>query len=271
MIKYKNENYLKHEIMEQSRHQFIYGYNGAQRKQFLKHIADQYPIILDNDLPMAVYVGKYGLPKVEPFNDGIDKSKINIISKEFLYLSIVSDIFSRISEANNLDLLNERLKKIIELLNKYSMNKQHPSVIDLTDLIQVLNKSKELYKKYYLEYYGKGQETISIQDIPLPFIQFDFFIKELKSALNNNSYFGIIIDNQEDIAIFSTQAINSLVGSRINKDISMKVATEPDGWDSYSCQNGQLIESVHDYGTVELDESLTHHIKSLKRKYDTTH
>lgn len=265
MVKYNHEEYLKHEIMEQSRHQFIYGYDDIQRKWFLESIANCYPVVLDKEFPMAIYVTDFGLPKILAFNDRLDKNKIDLICIEFLYFSIASDILLKAKVANDVGMLNERIKKLIEVLNKCSINKDYPPIEDIDDLIKVLIQSKKFYKKYYMEYYGKGIETASINEIALPFMQFDMFIRYLKNAINNDSYFAIIIDKQKDIALSSTKAINGLVGSRINKDISIKIAVEPDKWDSYIDSNGQLIECVHDYGTVELDDSQSQYLKKLKR------
>ena len=266
MERYKNEDYLKQEIMNQSRHLFIYGYNSVQRKQFLKSMSQEYPIILDQTSPMAIYLDEYGLPKIQPSNGELNKNKIDLISSEFLYFSIIENILLKLKENNDLDILNERIKKLIETLNIYSMNRDFSQITDLDDLIRILTQSKEFYKKCYIEYYGNGQETLSINDIPLPFIQFDIFVKQLKEALKNDSYFAIIIDKQRDISITSIYSINSLIGGRINKDVSMKIVTEPDKWDSYRDSNGQLIECVHDYGTIELDDSLSKHLQRIRRK-----
>lgn len=268
MAEYNHEEYLKREIMEQSRHQFIYGYDGIKRKQFLENMASCYPVVLDKEFPMAIYISEYGLPKISTFNNEVDKNKMDLISSEFLYFSIASDILLKAKVTNDIDMLNERIKKLIEILNKCSINRDYPPIADFDDLIKVLIQSQKFYKEYYMEYYGKGIEMASINDIPLPFIQFDMFIRYLKSSINNDSYFGIIIDKQKDMSISSIKAINSLVGSRINKDISMKIAVEPDKWDSYLDSNGQLIEYVHDYGTVELDDSQSQHLKRLKKIYN---
>lgn len=265
MGKYKNEEYLKHEIMDQSRHQFIFGYDGVQRKQFLEDMANYYNIVLDKESPMAIYVSEFGLPKISNCDNKLDKSKIDIISSEFLYFSIASEILLKAQVTNDIDILNERVKKLIEILNKCSINKNYSPITDLNDLVRILMQSKEFYKKYYIEYCGEGKETSSIDDIVLPFLQFDMFIDFLKRAINNESYFGIIIDKQRDIAISSIQAINGLIGSRINKNISMKIAVEPENWDSYNDFNGQIIESIHDYGTVELDDSHTQYLKKIIR------
>ncbi len=264
MEKYKNEENLETEIMGQSRHQFIYGYDGIQRKQFLENMASHYPIVLDEKSPMAVIVPEYGLPKTPVGNKNIDKEKINIISSEFLNFSIASNILLKAKATNDIDVLNERIKDLIDNLNQYSINKNCSPIGDLDDLIRILTQSKNFYLKYYAEYYGKGIETSSLDELALPFMPFDMFVRQFKSAINNGSYFGVIIDNQSDIALSSTKAINGLVAGRINKDISMKIATDPERWNSYHEVGGQVIQRTDDYGTVELDDSQSKHLKKLK-------
>ena len=265
MEKYENEEYLKNKIMDQSRHQFIYGYDGLQRKQFLENMASCYPIVLDENSPMAIYVNEFGLPKISTANGEVDKNKVAIISSEFLYFSIASDILEKSKKTNEIALLNERIKSLIEILNKHSINKDCSPIADFDDLIRVLIESKEFYKKSYKEYIEKGIETTSIKNVTLPFMQFDMFIRKLKNALNNDSYFGIIIDRQSDIALSSTEAINCLVGGRINKDISIKVAVDPSKWDSYIDSDGQFIEESHDYDVVELDNANSEYLRKLKK------
>lgn len=265
MEKYENEEYLQHQIMDQSRHQFIFGYDGIQRKQFLENMASHYPIVLDKRSPMSIYVTELGLPKIPICDSELSEYKIYSISREFLYFSIASDIILKAKSLNDITMLNEKMKKLIDTLNKYGINnKNYSRMEDIDDLIRLLLQSKEFYKNFYIEYYGSGKDNMEINDIALPFLNFDMFIRNIKSAFNNESYFGVIIDKQSDIALSSTKAINDLVGSRINKDISMKIATEPDKWDSYRNSNGQIIESVHDYGTVELDDSQSQYLKKLK-------
>ncbi len=266
MEMYNNEEYLKQQIMESSRHQFIYGYDGKKRKNFLENMADDYPIVLDKNSPIAIYVHEIGFPKLSLNNRKVDQIKINAISREFLNFSIASEIVLKANTISARDVLNERMKNLTEILNKYSLNKDFSKIVDLDDLLSVLLQSKEFYQKYYLEYYQKGIETLSIEDIALPFMELDMFVTLWKKAIKNDSYFGIIMDKQSEIAFSSTQAINSLVGGRINKDISMKIAVEPDKWSYYKDFNGNFIEYVHDYGTLELDDSQKKYLKRMKEK-----
>ena len=84
--------------------------------------------------------------------------------------------------------------------------------------------------------------------------------------INNNSYFCIIVDYQKDMSLTSMKAINSLISSRINSDISMKIACEPIKWLSYYSLNNDLIENIHDYDIIELDNNYSEYVKSLNYK-----
>ena len=109
-----------------------------------------------------------------------------------------------------------------------------------------------------------GFSNKSIDDFRIPFLQLELFISQYKRALDISFYFGIIVDKYDDIALSSTKALNSLVGARINKDISMKIVVEYGMWDSYVDTSGNFIEVIHDYGTVELDDSAKKYVKKLK-------
>ena len=115
----------------------------------------------------------------------------------------------------------------------------------------------------YLRVLEGNVDTIPIMEIPIPFIQLEMVIKDIKELLNIGSYFGIILDKKEPLTYNSTRSVNDLIGSRINKDLSIKVATEPNDWDSYIGNNGQYIEYPHDYGIVELDSSNQEFMKKL--------
>ena len=130
-------------------------------------------------------------------------------------------------------------------------------------MLAVFKESIEFYLESYKNYV-LNIERVQIDSVPIPFMNLEFFVKRFKESINNQSYFGVIINNNKDIALSSVQAINDLVGSRINGDISMKIVTEPDKWKSYRCTRDDFVQSVHDYGTIELDDSLRDNIKSLK-------
>lgn len=265
MVNYKNEEYLKYEIMGQSRHQFIYGYDNEKRKSFFHKLDGEYPIKIDCNSPMAICLNEFGLPKVPLMNDELDNNKIDILAREYLSFAIAHAILQKSKKTVDIDLLNSKLIRLFNLLNKYSVNPGQKEINSLDELISILNESKEFYMSYYLNYVKTGKEDKSIDNIVMPFLQLEFFVSQYKKALDNGSYFAIVIDKCDDISLASTRAVNFLVGSRINSDISMKIVVEPEKWDSYIDTNGQCVEAIHDYGIIELDHSQIEYIKRLKK------
>ena len=265
MVYYANEEYLRKTIMEQSRHQFIYSYNDKKRKLFLKKLDSEYPVVMDCNNPICIYLNEFGLPKVPVEFDELDNNRIDILSREYLSFSIAHAILEK--SKNNVDnnLLNSRIRRLLDLINKYDLNGDYKEIASLDELISVFKQSKIFYMSYYLEYIKSGKETMSISDLPIPFLQLESFVSQYKRALNNKSYFGIILDKQDDISLESTKAVNLFVSSRINSNISMKIVTEPGNWDTYITPNSQYVEAVHDYGIIELDESQAQYVKQLKK------
>ena len=118
---------------------------------------------------------------------------------------------------------------------------------------------------YYVNYL-KGGEELSINGLKIPFINLESFVIDYKKAINNSSYLAIVLDKKQQRAIPSVKAVNTHVGSRINSDISMKVVTEPDDWETSYDTRGQIVERIHDYGTVELDDSNKEFKKKIKKE-----
>lgn len=160
--------------------------------------------------------------------------------------------------------LDDRLSRILYLINR-TKNNSHAAIKTVEDLLKEIKTSRDFYYENYINYVKGRVERIPIDEISIPFIQLDMFVSNYKTGMNIDSYLGIIFDKKSKQATSSTQAINGLIGGRINKDISVKAAIEPDAWETYRDANGQLIEAIHDYGTVELDDSLKDNIKKLKK------
>ena len=51
--------------MEQSRHQFIYSYNDDRIKQFLQKLENKYPIVMNCNAPMCIYLNEFGFTDFE--------------------------------------------------------------------------------------------------------------------------------------------------------------------------------------------------------------
>ena len=262
MGNYKNEDYLKREIMEQSRHLFIYGYDNPCRSQFLQKFENEYPLIVDSKKPVALYFDSLGIEE-NPLSKDDDSSFIKAITREYLSFTIASKILERTTESDSIN-LEKRLSRLINLINK-SRNNNHPEIKTIDKLLKEAKRSRDFYYENYNNYHKTLGKNLSIDDISLPVLPLEMFVNKYKRAMNIDSYFAIIYDKKNLISNSSTKAINSLINGRINKDISVKIVVEPDAWGTYKDSNNKLVERVHDYGTVELDDSYKQYIKTLKR------
>lgn len=251
---YNNNKYLKSEIMTQSRHLFVYGYTNANRTNFLQELENDYPLRLDTNKPVALYLNQFGLRAHEKTTNPLAE----IIAREYLNMIITEKIIMKIRLLKNQE-INNRIMKLFRLMSQERIE-------DLSDIQRQLHRSKETY----IQMYSKVQEglidTISMSEIPIPFLQLEMVIKDLKEIMNIDSCFGIILDKKEPLSYNSTRSVNDLIGSRINKDLSIKVAIEPNDWETYIGNNGQYIEYPHDYGIVELDDSYQTYMKKLKKQ-----
>lgn len=265
MALYDNKEYLKKEIMMQSRHQFIYGYNNESRLKLLSELDKEYPIVFDESMPMSICIDDFGLPKISELSPLADKDKISILCREYLAATIAHAILLKSQNCFDVEVLDLRLKRLLHFINRFSLNAGYDEIKSVEELTKALRESKDFYLAYYLEYLKTGTSNLLISDLKVPFLHLETFVTQYKRALSNDSYFGIILDKQKDFSIESIRATNFYIGARINKDISMKVVVEPDKWESYIDPNGQYIEGVHDYGEVELDDSLEEYIRRLKK------
>lgn len=255
------QNYLKRQIME-SRHQILYGENNEARLNILKELESEYPIVMDRNAPMAIYLEDYGLPKIE--NASLDADRMSHISWGYLICSFLLNIANKILEQGSLEGVS--LQNVMRLLN-YTKPKNYPTITNLEDIVAALSCTKTGWLETY---YGlsEGKEP-SLDKIPFFYIGIEHILMYLKEALRNESHFVMLINHTKDITLASQQAINGLIGARINKDLGVKLAMMPGEWQTYRDARGQLIEYVHDYGIVELDDSYKKHIRELKKKQDT--
>lgn len=258
------DNYLKKEIMQQSRHMFIYGYNGAKRTEFLKSLEKDYPIVCGQEAPMAIYLKDYSLPILESYDKNKNDLRLSSISREYLNFTIISAIIERIiSEMPNNDAQNQT---VVNTINRIFAAKEY-KFNSLEEILLALKESQTFYKQYYTNIMTGDSSFLEMDKLRINFIELNMVLDSIKEALNNSSYFGIIIDHQEKIPTISAKAVNDIVSMRINGDLSMKVACAPDEWETYTGLSGMRIDYVHDYGSVELDESNEAYMLELKKKY----
>lgn len=259
------EEYMKKTIMEQSRHQFIYSYIDENRESFIEKLVKSYPVTIDEDVPMAIYIKDYGLPALEG-ESHFNQAQLQTISEEFLKFNIVITILKKSLLNIERDTLNKKMEEFLNSINRYEVQPGFDKIKNIEELIKVLELSKSFYQEAYKSSYIKEQ-NLTFDNISIPFLHLPKFIREIKESLSNNSYFGIIINNNQKIHHTGTQVINTLINGRINADVSMKIFTESNDWPTYIDERGQFIEKSHDYGIEELDDNYKKHIIEMKRKY----
>lgn len=240
------EKYNKY-IMEQNRHMFIYDY-GIDRQNYLIQLETAYPIKTEQYSPMAICMDDLRLPDIR--NEEIDKTKIAILTREYLIYSIAYKILKKVYEQIDINLLSDRINNLSFWLEKNSSNSD--KIDELKQLLQNLEKSVNFYIESYFEVLKTGKFSLDFDKLPISYMNIERFTKDIKSFLNNKSYFGIVINQQGQISLELQQAINWLVTKRINSNISIKVFCEEDAWKTYYDLDGVLAENIHDYENVKI-------------------
>ena len=240
------EKYNKN-IMEQNRHMFIYD-DGIERQNYLTQLENAYPIKTEQYSPMAIYMDELRLPNVN--NEEIDKTKIAILTREYLIYSIAYKILKKIYEQIDINSLNDRINNLSFWLEKN--NSDIDKINELKQLLQNLEKSVNFYIESYFEVLKTGKFSLDFDKLPISYMNIEKFTKDIKSFLNNKSYFGIIINQQGQISLELQKAINWLITKRINSNISIKVFCQESNWETYYDLDGTLAENIHDYESVKI-------------------
>ncbi len=257
--------YTKRRIVTHAWHEFLYGYNGEERAKDLQDMCEMFPVSFDNTGAVAVYISDYSLPVVED-RVKCDPYQEKIIASEHLSLTILIAILNKSVKDIGIDELNERMSKFLERIS--SLFLEDRVVVDIEELLEVLVRAREFYSSEYVKMVQTGKFQGNINDSGIKFMELIMFIENYKRALGMRGHFSVVIDQQQVGTVVSQKAVNTIINRRCCGDITMKVAVEPGEWKSYYGFNGQLAESVHDYSTVELDNSLYEHVKKLRLKND---
>lgn len=123
-------------------------------------------------------------------------------------------------------------------------------------LLNFLKQMKDYYYDLYKKNVFKDRKNAIIEYKPVVNIDIKMFIRNLKHILNSSSQFNFIIDIQNPICIESQIAINELITSNNNDDISIKIICDKDDWQTNSNLNGRIIQYINNYRIVELGEDV---------------
>ncbi len=257
--------YMKNAIVNHAWHQFLYGYNGEERKKILEGMASSYPVKIDSDDPFAIYIDDFSLPMVESSYD-VDVFQKKTIAREYFSVVLVDRIIEETISRVELDLLNERMTSFIDAVNRLMISSGHDNVKNIVEFSQVLKDAKKFYSNEYVKMIMSGKFQGDISSLRLGFLDLNFFYRYYKKAIGLNNHISVIIDQQKVGATISQQAVNGIVNMRCAGELAMCVACNPEEWKTYYDLNGQMIEYIHDYSAVELDDCYAQYVKKLKFK-----
>lgn len=256
---FTNRQILNDMIMGQDRHMFIYGYQNEERSKLLETMALESQKNFDGNSPIGIYISDIGLPNVQVKQANVDMTVLKLLARDYCSYLMCSEILKVVLSSKAPDDSDKFLKNI----NKMFLKRE---VSSLEEVCSLLEESKVICYDTFVNYsmYGVAHDYLS--KIPFKFISSSYFISCLKRCINMKSYFALLFDTCDEMSTISQMAINDYVGCRNNADISIKVATSYENWRTYYCLNGCLIENVHDYGFVEIDDNLEKHIKRMKKR-----
>ncbi len=257
--------YMKDAIATHAWHEFIYCKNNEERKSFLDSMRDDYVIKLDSNEPAVVYVDDFMLPTIDIGMRTMD-TRVQSIAREYLSFTLVAALVEQTIRQNQLEELNQKMVKFIKDVNRLYISDEEFYISDVNGLLEALKKSKEFYKKNYVELMNTGEWTGDFSTIPISFMEISMFITAYKRALGRESHFAMVLNYEGTGAVVSQRAVNGIVTRRIAGDASMKVVCEPGEWKTYHDLNGVLAEDVHDYSSIDLDGSHREYVKRLMNK-----
>lgn len=236
----------KEEIINQNRHQFIYGIPKDQRQAFIEELERENPVTANTYSPMAICLDEYGLANNIPFYPYHDKLKLCNMSRKYLNLSIAYNIMSRVGTITE-ELTKEDIDKFLSSIHSQCGIASTSSIDELTTTFKL---SRQSIADHYCTYVSARDEVVNSD---MPDIDLSMYVPLVKRLLNNKAYFAILVNNNINISNLSKQAINSIISTRSNSNLSMKVITDAFSWNTMQTLDDKQIEPNHDYSEVELD------------------
>ncbi len=246
-------NFNNNSILE-SRHQFIYGFDGEERDRVVQSIVSENPIVGNSTKVGAISVNS------DWFKGGEKLDRSFYFAREHFSFNVCGELVKGSLGCDFNDRLVGFLKRVNQILVKgdYKVN-------SMEELLEFIELGKKFYEEEFEKYVKSGEFQGDFDKLPIQFMDLNFFMRYFKQLINNSSHVAVIINNNAMSSLYK-KAVNGMVSSRCNGDISMKVFTDPEKWGSYYTDSGVLVEAVHDYGAIELDNSLHTYVKKLREK-----
>lgn len=237
------------QIIRDSSHMFI-NCNIDTRNSLIEYLQTNYPVVNNTSKPMSILIQDIVLNNNDTYNKQ-DLLLLKSITREYLSFQILYNILTNIESNLDIEYLNGRIINLVKSIDIMYRGDGFDRISDFNELLYLLNIAIDFYKDYYNDLINNGYTEMDIDTLKIPFIDLLEVVKMIKQMICNSSYFGIFIENN-NIPKLLKQEINSLINSRINKDISMKILCPNDNWGIYYDNNGEIIQNIHDYKVLQL-------------------
>lgn len=230
-------------VVWNSWHKFIY-YDDIDKNKILDDLS-KYKASLNSNEPIVVYICDDGLPMVNE-NIQVDRYRIEFFHHRFYELLIILSIVDKLIDSIDIDVLNSIFKRLFDLLS------DNVDINDIVLLREMLNKSKNIYKREYINYIETGVLGNFYNDLEISNVIIDMIIPCIKKSIGLKKYFSLFIDIDNEISKYSEMSINDYIASRCTSYLSVNILLSRYEWKYYYSSNGQFIQNVHDYSEIDL-------------------
>lgn len=254
---------IKNEIISNSRHQIIYGSSSEERIKLLMELSKENPVVKDKNVPIAIYIDDFN-PNIDKVSESADENQVSILCKDYFAYLVA---FFLTEELKKIKIESSNIKNFLQQINNLYLNFNQKEIESLEELSDKLKKAKDFYLEKLIELLANGSIKINFSATSFWYFELERFIRKVKQLLKNDSYIMILLNYEENVMLEMQKVVNNLISSRINKDISIKLASDRKNIKTYYAQNRQLIEAINDFGVIYLDDeqkNISLHQKTIK-------
>lgn len=158
--------YTKRQIMGNSYHQFLYGYNTVERTNFLKEIAGEYSITLNRDCPQAIYMEDFSLPTLE-YSHEVDKDLLTIVGRDYFNFCVYTQLLEELLKKDYEKELDGREQEFLKYVNNIYLNPDFPQIESLFSLKETFIKARDFYRQTYVSNITGEPMQTSYQDLAI--------------------------------------------------------------------------------------------------------
>jgi hypothetical protein len=278
------KSYTELNILKSRKHTIIHGSRGNGKSMLLRflepkcQILDQATTAEDYFKSYSSFFGIYIPFKEGYFNktDFLTQSPQNKtrLSGHLVNMHIISSF---------IDILSQQLPSMCNRTIEHHMSKEIVVLLDKKNLYSIERNNRQFGFQEVRDIIRKEinhiDEYLSCSNFPNfetkykgNFTSYHTFIKpffrkvrELISSLKNVPFY-FLFDEADRLYEFQKAYINTMIANRDHKLISIKLASKIGGYGYYYTESNTLINDIHDFDTIVLDELYTHSKDSYYNK-----